>query len=107
MSRRSVFKRRQSLEHFTRDRAVEYRLIFANFAIAKYERAFRKVSDIEFVSYQYDRQALVVESLEDLHDFHRGARVQIPGGLVGEKYRGAIHQGTGDSDALLLPSGHL
>src|ERR1700676_3002641 len=103
----SIFKGGQSLEHFCCDRAVEYRLILANFAIAKYEGTFCKVGDVEFVGYQYDRQALIVESLEDLHDFHRGARVEVAGGLVGEQYGRTIHQGARDGDALLLSSGHL
>ena len=51
--------------------------------------------------------ALPVELDQRIHDFVRGAGVQVAGGFVGQQHRRRIDQGAGDGDALLLAAGKL
>ena len=49
-----------------------------------------------------DGHALFVQLLEDTHDIFAGLRVQGAGRFVGQQQTGAVDQGTGNGDALLL-----
>jgi hypothetical protein len=67
----------------------------------------RELSNIGFMGYQDDGQALIVEFLKNPHDLNRGATVEIPRGFVGEKDRGPVHQRARNRHALLLAAGKL
>ena len=58
--------------------------------------------DIVLVSDQDDGVALLVEALEQRHDFVAGGGVEVAGGLVGQQDRRVVHQGPGDRDTLPL-----
>src|SRR5260370_4769456 len=49
----------------------------------------------------------MVETANYVHDLGGVFRVQVPGRLVGKQDRGIVHEGAGDSDALLLSAGKL
>ena len=44
---------------------------------------------------------------EEAVDVLLGAAVQVAGGFIGKEDGGGVHQGPGDSDALLLPAGQF
>ena len=54
-----------------------------------------------------DGHALFVQLLEDTHDIFAGLRVQGAGRFVGQQQTGAVDQGTGNGDALLLTAGEF
>ena len=54
-----------------------------------------------------DRDAFVVEPLENLHHLDAGPAVEIPGRLVGEDHVRIVDQRSRDGNALLLASGKL
>ncbi len=58
--------------------------------------------DIVLVRDQHDGVALLVQPLEQAHDFDTGRGVQISSGLVGQKNRRIVHQRAGNGDALAL-----
>src|SRR6266481_1303382 len=103
----SVFKRRQSLQDFRGHRPIDDWIVFADFSIAKDEHTLCELRNIMFVRHYNYGQALVVQRLEYLHDFDRGAAVEIAGRLVGEQDRWMVHQGTGNRNSLLLSARHL
>src|SRR5215510_16111619 len=54
-----------------------------------------------------DRSSLLVELAEQLHDFARLRRMQIPGWLIGQEQRGLVNHGARNAHELLLPAGKL
>ena len=54
-----------------------------------------------------DRCALIIETLEHVHDVFTLTRVEIPGRLVGKNDAWICHHGAGNADQLLLPAGEL
>jgi hypothetical protein len=57
--------------------------------------------------YQHDRQSLVIQILEYLHDLDRCPAVEISCRLIRQQDRRPIHQGASDGHTLLLTSRHL
>ena len=55
----------------------------------------------------HDRRALLVEPLEQLHDFLPLRRVQVAGRLVGQDHRRIRDDGARDADELLLAAREL
>ena len=55
----------------------------------------------------HDDQLVPGDLLQDLHDLHRGLRVQRAGRLVGQKDIGVVDEGARDRHALHLPAGEL
>src|ERR1700682_2041960 len=98
----SVLQCRQGLEDVGCARPISHCFIAADLSIAELNRALRELSNIGFVGYQDDGQALIVEFLKNPHDLNRGATVEIPRGFVGEKDRGSVHQRARNRKALLL-----
>ena len=64
--------------------------------------AMRVLGDIVFVRDQYDRVALIVQAIEQRHDFDTGLRIKITGRLVGQDDGRIVHQRAGDGNALTL-----
>src|SRR6266567_2154268 len=60
------------------------------------------VHDGVVVGSHQDRGARPVDPIQQLHDVHRGGRVQVPGRFVGEEDQGPVHERPGDGHALLL-----
>lgn len=59
-----------------------------------------------FVRYHQNGHAqILIEGLQEEHDFFAGDAVEISGGLVGEKNRRAIDERAGHGSALLLSAG--
>jgi hypothetical protein len=102
-----VFECRQCLQHFCGPRPVEYRIVFADFAVPENRYAFGELRDVVLVGNQDDGQPFVIQVLENLHDLDRGTTVEIAGGLVGQQHRRTAHKGSCDGHPLLLSSGHL
>src|SRR6266436_1593559 len=63
----SVFERGQRLQHFRRSWPMHHGIIFANFSIAEYQHSLRELRNVMLVRNQHDRQAFVVQILEDFH----------------------------------------
>ncbi len=103
----SVFERGQRLQHFRRSWPMHHGIIFANFSIAEYQHSLRELRNVMLVRNQHDRQAFVVQILEDFHNLHRRAAVQIPRGFISQQDCRTIDQSARHGDSLLLPSGHL
>src|SRR6266542_3563399 len=94
-------------EHVSGARTILDRVVTPDFAIAEHDNAFGKLRDVGLVRYQHDGQPLLVEVLEDLHDLHRGAAVQVAGGFVRQQDRRPVDQSARNGDALLLSAGKL
>ena len=56
---------------------------------------------------RHDGVAVLVQALEEAHDFVAGGGVEGAGGLVGQQDRRVVHEGAGDGDALALTAGEL
>src|SRR5579859_7730817 len=52
-------------------------------------------------------QSLIVEFLQDFHDFYGCAAVEVSRGLVCQEDRRLVYQRARNGDSLLLTSGHL
>src|SRR5436305_1048307 len=52
-------------------------------------------------------RAGAVDAVEQAHDADRRARVEVPGGLVGQEDQRSVDEGAGDRYALLLTAGQL
>src|SRR5882762_1607813 len=103
----SVLECRKGLENVGRARPISHLFIAADLSITELNRALRELSNIGFMGYQDDGQALIVEFLKNPHDFNRRATVEIPRGLVGQKDRGPVHEGARNGNALLLAARKL
>ena len=55
----------------------------------------------------HDGGSLAIELLEEFHDLFRLGGVQIAGRFVGEQQGGAVDDGTGNTNQLLLAAGEL
>src|SRR5215469_7706325 len=66
------------------------RAVAADAAIAEDEHAFGELCDVVLMSDEYDGESLIVQVLQNLHNFDGSAAVEIPGGLVGQENRRAI-----------------
>ena len=64
-------------------------------------------SDIVFVGNEDDGITLLVEALEEAHDFIAGGGIEVAGGFVGEEDGGVVDEGASDGDALALAAGEL
>jgi hypothetical protein len=102
-----VFEGGEGLENLRGFGAIGYEVVFADFAVAEDEDAAGELGDVMFVSHEDDAQALVVQGLEDFHDFDGGAAVEIASGLVGEQDGGTVDESACDGNTLLLAAGHL
>jgi hypothetical protein len=58
--------------------------------------------DIVLVRHQDDGVALLVQTLEQAHDFVARGRVQVSGRLVSQQNRRVVHQRASHRDALPL-----
>jgi len=63
--------------------------------------------DVRLVGDHDDRNASLVQLLEDSHDFNAGPAVQVSGRLIREQDLGVIDQRPRNGDALLLSAGKL
>ena len=63
--------------------------------------------DVLVVGDDDQREAFPVQLLEEIEDGCGGARVEIPGGFVGEQQAGRAYDGPGDGDPLPLAAGQL
>ena len=66
-----------------------------------------KRGDVRVVGHENDAVALAVQLLEEGQDLLARARVESPGGLVGEEERGTVGQGARDGHPLALAAGEL
>src|SRR3954454_18995063 len=65
------------------------------------------VDDAGVVGRHDHRRARAIDAVEQAHDAHRGAGVEVAGGLVGQEDERPVHKGPGDGHPLLLTTGHL
>ena len=87
--------------------AVLHRLVAPDAAVAHFDDALRVDGDVRLVRDEDDRDALLVQLLEERHHFDRRARVEVAGRLVGQDQRRLGHERAGDGHALLLAAGEL
>jgi hypothetical protein len=66
-----------------------------------------RVDDAAVVGGHDDGGPGAVDPVEQLHDAHRGGRVEVAGGLVRQEDQRPVDEGPGDRDALLLATGEL
>src|SRR6185437_4210574 len=102
-----LINRRQRLEYICRPRPLLYRIVTPDLAIAEHHNPPGEFRDVRFVRHQHNRQSLVVERLENLHDLHRRPAVQVSRWFVSQQNRWAIHQCSRYCHALLLSTGKL
>lgn len=86
---------------------MEDGFVLADCSVTKHKNAFGELGDVVFVRDENDGQPLIVEVLEDFHDFNGSAAIEIPGRLVREQDRRTVHESTRNGHALLLAAGHL
>ena len=83
------------------------RRVAFNQTIAQEYRAPGVPRDIGLVRNQNDRVALLIQILEERHDFFAGLRVEVSGWLVGENDFRVVGERSRDGDTLLLATGKL
>src|SRR5882762_6487175 len=76
-------------------------------AVPDLDGAVGVVGDVLLVRHEDDRVALGVKPLEQTHDLFPGGRVEVPGGLVGEKDGRAHDEGARDGHPLALAAREL
>src|ERR1019366_6331351 len=80
-------------------------LIAEDLAVANVDDAMRVLGDIVLVGDQDDGVALIVQTIEQRHNFHAGLRVQVAGGLVRQNDGRTVDQGASNGHALPLSAG--
>ena len=80
----SVFQCWQRLEYFLGGWAIKDWIIFADCPVTEDQHTFGEMCDVMFMSDQDNREALVIQVLENLHDLDRGSAVEVTCWLVGE-----------------------
>src|SRR5512146_2873835 len=73
----SILKRRHGLQHFRGAGGRGVELVAPHPSIAEDQHALGVLRNSVLVRDQHDGQPLLVEALEDVHDLHRGAAVEI------------------------------
>ena len=76
-------------------------------AVLDFDDAVGVFGDVAVVGNEDDGVAFGVQFAEDFHDFFATVAVKRAGGFVGEDDLSAVHERTGDGDALLLAAGEL
>src|SRR5262249_26109933 len=72
-----VFQRRHCLQDFRCPRSVRVLLVLPNSSVLEDQDPPGELRDVVLVRHQDDRQSLVVEILEDLHDLDGRATVEV------------------------------
>src|SRR3990172_8438040 len=90
-----------------REAAGTHILVSDDAPVAKLDDPLGVARDVLLVGHEQDRHTVGVEPLEEGHDRHRGPRVEVPRGLVGEEKGGLGDESAGDGDALLLSAREL
>ena len=88
-------------------KSVRDLLVLFDLAVADVDDAVSVHGDIVLVRDQYDGVALLVQALEQRHDFVAGRGIEVAGRLVRQQDRRIVHQRAGDGDALPLTAGKL
>ena len=86
---------------------VVHRVVAHDAAVAHLDDALAVLRDVRLVRDQHDRDALIVQLLEERHDLDRHVAVEVSRRLVGEQQRRARHERARDRDALLLTARQL
>src|ERR1700730_8661675 len=76
-------------------------------ALDRHHPASHDIDDLSVVGRHHDRGAASVDLQQQLDDLPRGGRVQVSGGLIGQKDPRVMNEGAGDRDALLLATRQL
>ena len=76
-------------------------------AVLDFDDAVGVFGDVAVVGDEDDGVAFGVQFAEDFHDFFAAVAVKCASGFVGEDDLSAVHERTGDGDALLLAAGEL
>ena len=77
--------------------------IFAHqLTVGNPQYALRITGTIRAVGYHDDGHPLLVESVEQLHDFPAGFGVEVAGGFIGQQNRRLVNDGAGDGNALIF-----
>src|ERR1019366_6452827 len=82
-------------------------LIAEDLAVANVYDAMRVLGDIVLVGNEDDGVALIVQTIEQRHNFHAGLRVQVAGGLVRQNDGRTVDQGASNGHALPLSAGQF
>ena len=78
-----------------------------DFAVLDFDDTVGVFGDVAVVGDEDDGVAFGVQFAEDFHDFFAAVAVKRASGFVGEDDLSAVHERTGDGDALLLAAGEL
>jgi len=81
----SVFHSGQPLENVGDSRAIGDKIIPTDSSVAEHQHAFGRPCDAVFMSNKDNRQALIIQGLEDLHNLNRSTAIKIHGRFVREK----------------------
>ena len=79
-----------------------YGFISENVSVAKENCSGGKHRNVRLMRHKGDGLTLLVQALEEAHDFIRSAGVKVTRGFVGEHDDRVVHQGAGDGHTLLL-----
>src|SRR5690349_4015915 len=87
---------------------IGYQFVVRDYTIADTNDPPGIRSNIWFVGYKDNRNTLlVVEALENTHDFHARFTIQVSGWFVRQDNSRVVYQGTGNRYALLLTARKL
>src|SRR5215469_12122345 len=100
----SILQPWQRFEDFRGTRTIVDAFVTPNPTIKKLNATLRELRDLQFVGYQDDGQAVVIEVLKDVHDLDRGPTIEVSRGLIGEQDGWTVYEGTRDGYTLLLTS---
>src|ERR1035437_4009796 len=81
----SILYRGHGLQHFARNLRIRDDFVSPDLAVAKYDFALGKLSDIRLMRHQNNRQSIRIQSLEQLHHFDGSPAVQVSRGFISQK----------------------
>src|SRR5262252_980891 len=74
----SILRRGHALQDFRGCGPVHDLVVMPDLAVTEVNRAAGEARDVGLVGNEHNRQSLVIEFLEHVHDLDRGAAVEIP-----------------------------
>lgn len=84
-----------------------YGFVAVDAAVTDVNDAMSVHGNVEFMSNQDNGVALLVELLEQSHDFNAGSRIESAGGLIGQQDSGPVYKRSSDGDTLPLAARKL
>src|SRR5260221_9115280 len=87
--------------------ALGDRFVGSNQAVTHNHFSFRETGDVQLVSDHDNGDALLIERLENAHNFDARPGIEVAGGFVRQKNARFVDKSSSNGDTLLLASGEL